>query len=242
MKKIFFILMISIVLILVGCRTKDEHEEKEADPTESGEETKVPDKEHPIEEEVSVPELTKGQVVDRVYSNNYFGLEFELPEGWIILTLEEVDQVMNAGKQVLEEVDEDLAEDLSEAQVLGLLGTFKYPLNKQVSFNPSMLVSGEKVDPLTGISDGKAYLEASKALLIEAGIPYTFDEEVTTVVINGVTYGTMKATIDSGEMRIIQTYHAAIIKGYAITIVSTYMSEEEAEILMNVLGLSSAAK
>jgi len=177
----------------------------------------------------------RGRLEADVYSNDFFDLSLELPKGWVVLSRDEIDAIMNLGKEVLESEDSTLVESLESSEVVSLMGIFKYPRDSKVTVNPSMLISAESIHPSSGIRDGQDYLEKSKAVLLETGLAYDF-EDVTTLKYDGQTYGFLKANIDMGEVVIRQSFYALFREGYVVNIIMTYTTEDGMVELRSVLG------
>ena len=133
--------------------------------------------------------VTLGVQEGRKYTNSYFGLELNVPEGWYVASEEEKADLMQASQEVIAENNEDLAKkiDLSEEKVLYLLFASKYPLNHQ-GLNPNVMCMAENLGLLgiVSLKTGKDYLTASKTTIEQSGMPCAFGE-ISTEKLGGKT-------------------------------------------------------
>jgi hypothetical protein len=174
--------------------------------------------------------ITLGKQEGSKYTNDYFGLDLDVPEGWTIASEEEKAALMQAGQDIIAENNEDLAKkiDLAKEKILYLLFASKYPLNHQ-GLNPNIICMAENLGLMgsLAVKSGKDYLAATKTNMEQAGMSYTFGE-VTTEKIGGKDFDVMEATLDAGSVKLTQKYHVAIFDGYALIFINSFTSEEEA--------------
>jgi len=174
--------------------------------------------------------ITMGTLEGTKYTNEYFGLELNVPESWHIATEEEKAAIMQAGHDAVAENNEDLAKkaDLAKEKTLNLLISFKHPLTHQGT-NPNVIIMAENLGLLgsVAVKTGKDYLEITKTSMEQAGMGYTFSD-TTTEKLGGKDFDVLVATLDAGTIIVTQKYYAAIIDGYALTLITTSYSDEEA--------------
>ena len=177
--------------------------------------------------------ITMGTLDGTKYTNEYFGLELNVPESWHIATEEEKAAITQAGQEAIAENNEDLAKklDLSKEKTLNLLISFKHPLTHQGT-NPNVIIMAENLGLLgsVAVKTGKDYLELTKTSMEQTGMGYTFSE-TTTEKLGGKDFDALVATINAGTITVAQKYYVAIIDGYALTLItSSYSDEETADI------------
>ncbi len=174
--------------------------------------------------------ITMGTLEGTKYTNDYFGLELDIPEDWHIATEEEKAALLQAGQDAIAENNEDLAKqiDLSKEKTLSLVFSFKYPLTHQ-GVNPNVLCMAENLGLLGSVTvkSGKDYLAMTKTGMEQTGMPYTF-AEVTTEKLGNKDFDVMEATVDAGTIKLTQKYYAAIFDGYALVFINTFSNEDEA--------------
>jgi len=173
--------------------------------------------------------ITLGTQEGTKYTNEYFGLELKLPEGWTIASDEEKEAVFQTGQDVIAENNEELAEklDLAAQRTLYLLLASKYPMTYEGP-NPNIICIAENLGLLgsASVKTGKDYIDITKTGLEQTGVPYTFSD-VTTVKLGGKDFDTIEATLDAGEIILTQKYYAAVIDGYALVFINSYTNEDE---------------
>jgi hypothetical protein len=174
--------------------------------------------------------ITMGTLDGTKYTNEFFGLDLNVPESWHIATEEEKAAIMQAGHDAVAENNEDLAKkaDLAKEKTLNLLISFKHPLTHQGT-NPNVIIMAENLGLLgsVAVKTGKDYLEITKTGMEQAGMGYTFSD-TTTEKLGGKDFNVLVCTIDAGTVIVTQKYYAAIIDGYALAFITTSYSDEEA--------------
>ena len=178
----------------------------------------------------SKKEITLGETTDNVYTNEYFGLEAKIPEGWITLDKETIDELTKAGAELVANGDENKKEQLekiTEEKTLYFIMANKYELGT-IELNPGVIVNSEKVSLLQGINSSEKYLQiaADQLKAIEA-IPYTVSDEITTETINDVEWSFLETSIDLGNGNVfIQKYYSVLRDGYIVNAIVTYTEED----------------
>lgn len=214
-------LIIGLVILMVsGCRGNVEYDGLEVETIEEMsliEETTVE-----AEATFTEPELTLGDVIENHYSNDYFNVTFEVPDGWGVLSENEMTSLMTKGQQVLEQQNNDVANDLAAIDVLNLFGVFRYPISESGRVNPSLIITAEKLVDNSGIIDGKTYLEASKKILEQTGLPYDLGYPSAIVTTDFREYGEFYGTIQARDQEIRQRYVAFVSNGYIVSCITTY--------------------
>ncbi|CAH1224228.1 hypothetical protein PAECIP111893_05103 [Paenibacillus plantiphilus] len=170
-------------------------------------------------------EVDLGKVESGTYTNEYFGISLKLPEAWIVQDAETINELNEAGKEVIAGDDEEKKKDLdiAEQKTLNLLTISKEPLGSDEA-NPNLFILAEKVSLLQGIKTSGDYLAALQKMLTDSQLPYTFGES-STVKIGGKEFEVIEATLDAGEIVVSQKYYSALVDGYALSLAATYFDE-----------------
>jgi hypothetical protein len=177
----------------------------------------------------------KGSIVEGQYENNFLDLELALPDSWVILSEAEMTRLMQTGEDIASESDTTF--DLTDLEILNLLGVFKYPFDKVVAMNPNLYITAERLDEMKNIESSEAYLEKARAGIEHLGETIVFEETMETVNIQEKLFTRSQATIDLGYMVIYQVHYVSLVRGYALNIMATYMEEEDLETIEIMLGL-----
>ena len=173
-----------------------------------------------------------GTVEDGIYKNKYFGMTATIPEGWHVAGRESIKKMQDQAKEITAGDDEGLKATLDAAELTSvqLLSIFKHPPGTPVDFNPNLQATAEKVD-LPGVKKGRDYLFHAKNLMKRNQIPFEFPNEIYSKNIGGVEFDVLEAEIRAGNLVVYQKYFAVMAKGYALSMVISFASDEgEAEL------------
>ena len=182
-------------------------------------------------------EIDFGTIENSVYKNDYFGLTLTIPENWSVPNQESRQQLMKIEKEVIAGEDENLKAvmNAAELQSVNLLFLSKHPLGSPVAFNPNIVSVAEKIQHMPGIKRGKDYLYHSKILLESTKLDVSFPEEISTVTLGGVEFDVMYVHMTVLGNTVKQEYFATIKKGYALTLILSYLTDEDKADLVKVL-------
>lgn len=219
------VIMFSLVLTLSAC-DKVAKEPVEAEAT----------KKEIVEEQVEVVKATEkevdyGVIEDGSYKNSYFGLSIDIPQGWTVLSREQLDGVLDTGMEMMAGDDKNLsaAMQASKKQNFTLFAFLKYGLGAKVEFNPGIMAAAERVSAVPEIKKGSDYLFHTKKLLEASPLEVNFPRDNYTTQISGVSFDVMPVTMEMAGVLIQQNLYAAIIDDYALLLTTTYSNESELE-------------
>lgn len=174
-------------------------------------------------------EIGYGEISEGVYTNAYFNMRVQAPQGWSIQSQAAQQEMMDSGSSLLAGDDENFKAVLkeSEKQTVNLFSFFKFEQGAPVDFNPSIISVAERIVQLPGIQRGGDYLHHVKQVLKAGQLAYQFPQDMHEMNISGVTFDVLPAYIDLGTVRVYQDYYAAKLKDYALSFVLSYSNEEE---------------
>lgn len=163
-------------------------------------------------------EFTRGKVVDGVYSSDFSGIVFEVPEDWTVRTDEELAQAMGLGSEYL-------TGETAESAELAKLTTI--------------------YDLMCTAPNGKDSVSIAYENVALEGVPDATEEEIAEAVSNslitGTTLGYEKVgietrTLGSYEYVVLimsteqygftQTYYLRRVGDYCVTIIFTYQNDD----------------
>ncbi|MGN7359067.1 hypothetical protein ACTHPF_17355 [Paenibacillus sp. SAF-054] len=237
------IILVLLVLLVSACGGKKAAEEPEAKPTETAEAADSGSKANEDEdiketsEEVADKKnadkpsgkADEGYLKDGVYTNEYFGMTVQMPQGWEVQGPGELEDVMETGKEIIADGDEDKqkALDKAELKVLNFFLASKSATDSQ-QMNPNVISNAEKVSKLQ-VRTAKQYLEASQTMLKQSNLPYEFDD-IKSANVGGKEFQMMQATLQGDGVTVTQRYYSTLTDGYALNIITTFFDEaSEAE-------------
>lgn len=214
MKKIIkglliFMLIGSMLFLLTGCGDKeDSKKEDKEDVAEQKQEINA--------EETEKPEFSMGEWNNNVYTNDFLGLKFNLPEGWSYSSDEEIAEMMNLGVELLND-DQKAAAEISK------LSAVYYMVAQSPNKVSNVNILSEK--QLTDITT-EEYINAVKTQLLSVqSINYevvgTSEGKIGNIQTNTVT---LKANTSGVE--IAQKYCVYKIDKYIVCIIATSANGE----------------
>ncbi|TCZ74619.1 hypothetical protein E0485_19340 [Paenibacillus albiflavus] len=166
-----------------------------------------------------------GKVENGTYKNEYFGISFQVPQGWNVQDEETMRQVNEVGKEIAAGNDKTKQKqfDLAEQKLLNLAMASKFPMGEAV-LNPSVISNAEKVSK-SQVKTSKDYLEATKKIIIASQIPYQF-KEITSVKVGGKDFDVLETSLSQDGGNLTQKIYSTLMNGYALNLIITYVDDE----------------
>ena len=182
-------------------------------------------------------EIDFGTFKNSIYQNNYFGMSVAIPKDWSIQDQQAQQRLMKTGGKLISGDDKNLQAVLkaSELQSVNLFGVFKYPQGSAVTFNPSILAIAENVRQLPGIKRGKDYHFHARKLLESSQMEISFPKDIYTQQLGGIDFDVMEMEVSIRGIVVKQKYYATIMKGYALSIIVSFTTDEEQASLQKIL-------
>ena len=165
-----------------------------------------------------------GEVVDNTYSNAYFGMTMDIPEDYYVQSQAELEDMAKQGGKLLgDDIITKAKLKAVEINSANLLSVFKAdPKTNVASFNSNLVMVAENTASAIGISSGKDYLEASKKVLEQTQLDYTFDDDATgTENFGGQEFDYMDAVLSYSGVKIKQRYYSTIINGFSLNFITS---------------------
>lgn len=163
-------------------------------------------------------EFSMGKWEDNVYTNDFLGIKFNLPEGWKAATDEEIAKMMNVGKELLNDDQKALAE-LAEKS-----GVYYMSVNDPSTGN-NIIVLTEK----TAVNVNTDYYinQLKTQLTSVSSIKYQIGE-TSKATVAGREYDTLTATASMYGYTTTQRYYVYKIDKYFVGIIVTSNTGESA--------------
>jgi len=171
-----------------------------------------------------------GKIENGVYTNDYFDFNIPVPQNWDVRNDEQVQQLQKKGSGLISGNNKELEAKIDEADVntVVLLTVFK---NKEdttaVKFNPSFILLCENLQGSPDIKKGKDYLDHAKYLMQQSKMPYQFTPEYFTEKVGNKEFDRMDAVLDGQMGGIQQSYYSIIDKGYALSIIISFVDADQ---------------
>ena len=225
-KLISSILIVSLAMCFSACGKSPKNEvDKGTVSTTSNTEAKDSKKDKKID---------LGKSEGKVYKNEYFNMTINIPDKWIVATDDEKNHMMQEGKQVITDNDKNKEKqiDYSLEKTVYLLHTSEKGLSVNETLNPSFMAMAEKLNLMqnVAVSDGKGYLEqVKKGLQDMAMVPYKFDKEIYTEKVGNKDFYVLEATVNNGDVNLVQKYYAAKVDDYVLVFIATGFNDDQAK-------------
>jgi hypothetical protein len=160
----------------------------------------------------SLPANFFGKVNDATYTNEFFGFSLSLPDGWLLLDREKVNEIMNAGTG-----DED---------VQMLLSITKSPIGTPQ--NASLMAVTEKAPSNDFTPEQSA---RAGQLLVTRNMPYVTQHEIHPIKVDGVDFVTYNTEVKKGDILARQKFYVTVRNGFTLSFILTYTEEKDLAIL-----------
>jgi len=199
---LMILLISSMVFVLTGCGDQEEKTTKE--------------KSESIKEEEKEQDFSMGEWKNDVYTNDFLGLKFNLPDGWTYLSDKELASQFNNGLELLNEDQKERVEKALESTGVYYLQA-KEPIN-----NNNVIVFTEKIPE--GISEEYYLQQVSNQLAVVESVTYNIGE-IKEEKISNKEYTTLELEIE--DYGILQKHYIYIKGDYVVGIIITSATGEE---------------
>ncbi len=190
-------------------------------------------------EEKNLPEnFDYGTVGKGTYKNNFFNFDLSFNSHWFVQDEDQMNNLVKAGNELVIGDDNDLksAVEASKVNTAYLLAIFKHEIGSAVEFNPSFMAMAENTKNSPGIKTGKDYLFHAKKGLQQSKVDYSFNKEVYPTEIGDKTFYVLEGEMHFMGNNIMQEYYATVTKGFSLSFIVTYTTQEEKDELYDILN------
>ena len=102
-------------------------------------------------------------------------------------------------------------------------------------FNPAFLCAAERIPPAASGATDADYMAVLKQTFRYSQAPITVDRDVYTEQVGGLTFSVIDITTRFPDAVGHQRYYAHIRRGYALSLVLTYLTDEQLRALDGVV-------
>ena len=179
--------------------------------------------------------VQRGVWEDNIFTSEYLGLNFLLPDGWHIASDSDIADVMGVSVDFMEQTTEL---DIAELMDITATNTIYDMMARSIAGASILLTYERLVFPFTMISEVE-YMEMTANLMVEIGINVHFDHPGTTRIGN-YDWHSFGTSTDFMGMEILGRQFINIHDGFARTIIISYndMTESVDEMLHMFFGLN----
>ena len=179
-----------------------------------------------VEETANKFPYEKGVLTETDFESRYLDLRFSIPEGFIMATQDDINDLMDLGADVAG-FDEKLVDFASLVNVYEMMASAS-------SGSPNVIVMTEKI-PLSNMTV-EQYLDALKTQLSKVNeMNYEYDDDITSIEIAGQSYKQLTTTTGAYGQNLTQKYNVRKIDKRMLLFITTSTpdTEEELAVLMN---------
>lgn len=183
--------------------------------------------------------VSTGAFDKNTYSNDFFNMTFQVPDGWSIASKEEMAQIFKVSEEMLgsDNKDAEKAMKLAEQKTLYLAYASKHPKDYADGINANINLTCENLG-IAGlvVKDSKDYAKAAQVQLAKAfegssDYSYSFGD-IKSKTINGVEFSALDATLsmpagDGSTFQLPQRLYCTIKNNYALLFTLTW--DEDAD-------------
>ena len=246
-KILVFCLILTLVLSLAACGSKEEPKEEPAETEEKEEEPEEveepAEKEEPEQVETPVPEDLLGKITDTSYVNDHFGLRCDVPADWYILSKEEVATITGVA---ISNIDDEAILDMfkNNGYVTDFYAMETTPaIEGTDSFN-NVNITIQDVGKLYGIVyDEKQLAEASVSAVeqsLKAQGATDIKTEISETEFIGKNYVCMTITSKIGDVNMYQKQVYLKDDSIIAAITATTLGEDKTDAMLAAFKDSTA--
>ena len=179
----------------------------------------------------------RGSLDGNAYTNEFFGLTLTLPAGWKVQGEAVRERNREAGRKLFDAGDPAARARLEKSvgNTLNLLTAYQYPVGTAVHFNPAFLCAAEKIPASAAGATDADYMAVLKQTFRYSQAPITIDRDVYTEQVGGLTFSVVEITTRFPNAIGHQRYYAHIRRGYALSLVLTYLTDEQLRTLEDIV-------
>jgi hypothetical protein len=172
--------------------------------------------------------VDEGDIEGNQYTNKFFGLAYQFPEGWTAHGEKTKQHIMEIGKGAVSgdnKLDKSVYQD-AEKRTLILLSVFKYPLGTPVDDNDSIQVMSEDVSFAPGIRSGQDYLQLMSRNLAGSKVPMEFQGEPVEMSVAGQTFYRQDAILTVRSRQVYEAIVTTVLKEHALVFIFVTASDK----------------
>lgn len=179
-----------------------------------------------------------GRVVDNKYTNSYFDFELAIPKNWVVVTNSELDDLQEESTEIFTESDSSFKKMVNATKVssANLLTVFQYKIGTSTHYNPCISMLVENVAKSSSMKSGSDYLQTVKLLMTKSGIAYNLENsQIKKEIIDSIEFYKFAVEVKVKNIKPKQYYYTTIIKGFAVSIIISYINESQEKDLLNAI-------
>ncbi|HEX8338137.1 MAG TPA: hypothetical protein VF621_15575 [Pyrinomonadaceae bacterium] len=186
----------------------------------------------------SQPDVERGRLEGGTYTNDYFGVSFNVPQGWVAQDAAAKQRILDTGKELVSQGAADTKVAGMEASLQRtyfLLSVSKYDLTKPPpGFNALIMCMAERV-PSAVVRTGQDYIASMLRVTEGTAAKIELNGPVRTERVGGVAFAVADAKLTTPASVAAQKYYVMVKGGYAFMLGYTYVDEADAKAFADVI-------
>lgn len=163
------------------------------------------------------------------------GFSIRRPPEWRLATKDEKGEIIQEGKQIFAEEDEEFQQAVAKASEEALEKGFVLLLESEDEF-VIVTVVVEDISQVPEIHTNEDYLRYTVELLRKTSAPVRYQDDIRTQKLGGVEFGVINGRMGSPEDFMEQQMYVAILKRHAFIIAATYAGPKGLKHIESLLG------
>lgn len=179
-----------------------------------------------------------GSVQNNVYTNAFFAMQMDVPEGWAVQSEEAMKRMTEMGSELVTGDDAlmKIKVKASEINSANLMSAFQYEVGTPIDeFNANITLVAENLTLAPGVKRGSDYLVHTKNFMKQSPANYTFNADFGSETFGGQPFDYMDATLTTMGVEIQQRFYSTIIEGFSFNAIISYGTEDQKEMLLDIL-------
>lgn len=174
-------------------------------------------------------------LTEKIGANTYriaaLGITVDAPAGWYVVDSELMSKLMDEGAKISGanlDAGAKAAVDGSMARTATLFTFLEVPPGTPRDYIPAIFATAEDVSMMPGITSGQDYFFHAKKIMARSTIPMVTTDVVGGRMIGGHSFDRMDVEVSApGGLTVIQRYFATRRGDHAISIIQSYVTDEE---------------
>jgi hypothetical protein len=182
----------------------------------------------------SLKNIDFGVVDGLLYRQEYFNLSLTIPADWQVFDRAQIDNINNAGKNILRLTEAERAElEESLRKSISLFGCSMYETGALQ--NANLLIGATSLEDTPTIKTAKEYaLIFERALKTQTMNKYV-ELENKTFIFGGQDFALIHIRFSINGMEGAQQHYVTLQKGYAINFTLTYFNTAQLKVLLETM-------
>lgn len=181
-----------------------------------GEEANTPDTSKPAVEDTEAAtkvKISRGVILDDVYTNAFAGFKFTKPAEWVYLSDEEIAQTINAGQDTMDlnAIEQALA---NTASVYDMAAQDQYGNSVMVCYENTMITALREVS----VDEYEQQLKSQLSSVENIEYEFISSDDVT---LGGKTYRKIDTVATTQGVTLSQAYYLMVSGKYVVSVICT---------------------